>query len=225
MTYSDFSESTLSTTKQAANPRFFGQVMTWLAAAFGAATIGTLILGPIIPQDLVLPLYFVALGALILSAFVRKVGEALAGPLAIIIPTILGIALYGTLNSMVAAGGGGIIVMALLGTAIVFGSMAVWGWTTTKDVSGWGKPLFFMLLGVIAISLLNTFVFGLPLLSLLISVVVLVLFSIYTIVDIQSLKNAQKYGTSASPATYALNIFLNIYNIFVSLLRILSFFR
>ena len=61
------------------------------------------------------------------------------------------------LNSMVAAGAGGTIVMALLGTAIVFGSMAVWGWTTTKDVSGWGKPLFFMLLGVIAISLLYIF--------------------------------------------------------------------
>lgn len=212
-------------TAPATEPRFFARVMTWLAAGFGAAFVGIMILGPMIPQSLLMPLYFVALGVLIFSAFARKAAKALAGPLAIAIPVILGAIAYPVLNYYIASGMGDIVTMAAVGTAIIFGSMAVWGWTTTKDLSGWYKPMFFILLGVIAISLLNAFLFHVSGLGLLIAVGVLVLFSIYTVMDIQSLKNAEKYGTNASPAMYALNIFLNIWNIFMALLRILSAFR
>lgn len=209
----------------AAQPRFFGQVMTWLAIAFAAAGAGTFILGPFIPASWVMPLSLLALGVLLVSAFVRKALPVIAGPLAIFIPVILGVTLYPLLNSMAAAGMGGIIVQALVGTAVVFTGMAIWGWTTTKDLSGWYKPMFFILLGIIAVSLLNVFVFQLGTLGLLISVGTLVLFSIYTMMDLQSVKNAEKHGTNTPPAVYALNIFLDIYNIFVSLLRILSAFR
>jgi FtsH-binding integral membrane protein len=206
-------------------PRFFGRVMTWLAAGFGAALAGIVLIGPMIPQSLLMPLYFLALGVLLFSAFARKAAKALAGPLAIAIPAILGIISYPTLNNYVASGMGDIIVMAAAGTVVIFGSMAIWGWTTTKNLSGWYKPMFFILLGVIAVSLLNAFVFHIGTLELVISLGVLVIFSIYTVMDIQSLKNADKYGTDAHPAMYALNIFLNIWNIFMSLLRIFSAFR
>lgn len=116
---------------------------------------------------------------------------------------------------------GSIVIEAAVGTAIVFGSMAIWGWTTKKDLSGWYKPMFFILLGIIAVSLLNVFVFQLGGLQLLIAIGALVIFSIYSVMDIQRLKNAEKYGTTAHPAMYALNIFLDIWNIFVALLRIL----
>lgn len=212
-------------TSPAAEPRFFSRVMTWLAFAFAASALGTFILGPLIPPALLMPLYFVALGALLLAAFVRKFAAAAAGPLAIVIPVILGAILYPTLNLYLTNGMGSIVIEAAVGTAVVFGSMAVWGWTTKKDLSGWYKPMFFILLGIIAISLLNVFVFHLGVLEILVAFGALIVFSIYSVMDIQSLKNAEKYGTTASPAMFALNLFLDIWNIFVSLLRILSIFR
>jgi FtsH-binding integral membrane protein len=214
-----------SRTAAGTEPRFFARVMTWLAAGFAAALAGIVLIGPLVPQALLMPLYFLALGVLLFSAFARKASKALAGPLAIAIPAILGIVSYPTLENYVASGMGDLIIMAAAGTVVVFGSMAVWGWTTTKDLGGWYKPMFFVLLGVIAMSLLNAFVFHIGALELLISIGVLVIFSIYTVMDIQSLKNADKYGTDAHPGTYALNIFLDIWNIFMSLLRILSAFR
>lgn len=212
-------------TSPAANPRFFGQVMTWLAAGFGAALVGIVVIGPMIPVALMMPLYLLALGVLIFSAFARKSAKKLAGPLAIAIPAILGTIFYPTLNFYVSSGLGDIITMAAAGTVVIFTSMAIWGWTTKKDLSGWYKPMFFMLLGIIAMSLLNIFIFQVSSFQLVIAMVVLVLFSVYTVMDIQSLKNAQRQGTDAHPASFALSIFLNIWNIFVSLLHILTAFR
>lgn len=222
MTFTDLKPSR---TSRGTEPRFFGQVMTWLAGGFAAALLGILLIGPFIPPTLIMPLYFVALGLLLLSAFVRKAAKYLAGPLAIAIPAIVGAVSYPALNYYVQSGMGDLIVMAAAGTVVVFGSMAIWGWTTKKDLSGWYKPMFFILLGVIVISLLNAFVFHLGALQVLIAIGSLVIFSIYSVMDIQSLKNADKYGTDIHPGVFALNIFLDIWNIFMSLLRILSIFR
>lgn len=208
-----------------AEPRFFGRVMTWLAAGFGAALVGVIFIGPLIPPQLLTPLYFVALGVLLFSAFARRSAKKLAGPLAIAIPAVLGAITYPTLNYYISSGLGDLVAMAAAGTIVVFGGMAIWGWTTTKELGGWYRPMFFILLGVIAMSLLNAFFFHIGVLELLIAVAVLVVFSIYTVMDIQSVKNAERYGTDAHPAMYALNIFLDIWNIFLSLLRILSIFR
>lgn len=221
MTQTDFDTIKLSPARE---PRFFSKVMTWLAFSFLAAIVGTVMIGPTIPPALLMPLYLVALGVLIFAAFARKAAQALAGPLAIAIPTILGIVIYPTLNFYVSSGAGDVVTMAMAGTAIIFTLMAIWGWNAKKDLSGWYKPMFFILLGVIAVSLLNAFVFQLGGLQLMIAIVVLVMFSIYTVMDLQSLRNAEKYGTTAHPAMFALNIFLNIWNIFVSLLQILGIF-
>jgi len=210
-------------TSPATNPKFFAQVMTWLAGSFVAMAVGVFFFGPLIPASLVLPLYFVALGVMIVSAFVR-LNRYVAGPLAIAIPTILGTISYPMLNSYVEAGMGGLIFQAAVGAIVIFGGMAIWGWTTPSNIQGWGKPLFFITLGLIAVSLLNILI-GASWLGTLIAMGALVLFSIWTMYDIQSLKNAAKYGTTAHPATYALNIWLDLWNIFMSLLRIMSAFR
>lgn len=204
------------------NSDFYTQVMLWLTASFIAAAAGVWFIGPLIPQSLLMPLYFVALIALIASAFLRKV-KGLSGILAIAIPTILGIILYPTLNHLVSTGAGDIVFTAAAGTAVIFGSMAIIGWTSQKSIQHWGGKLFAIVLGLIAISLLNTFILQMPILGLLISMAVLVIFSIYTFIDIQAIRD-RSYG-DAPPSSYALNVFLDIYNIFVSLLNILNFFR
>ena len=80
------------------------------------------------------------------------------------------------------------------------------------------------MVGLIAISLLNAFLFKLPLLAVVISAVVIVIMALYTFISIQQLKNRDPYDQIPAPH-YALNLFLNIYNIFISLLNILGFLR
>ncbi len=197
---------------------FYSQVMLWLGISFAVAAVGTFILGPIVPPALVIPLYFVALGALIISAFARKAMKFM-GAFAVIIPTILGIVLYPTLNAYIAAGSGDIVGMAALGTAVVFGTMAVWGWNSKKSMYRLMPALFAILIGVIVLSLLNAFFFQLTGLSFVISLAVVAIFAIYTFIDIQMIRD--KVGADETPASfYALNVFLNIYNLFVALLNI-----
>lgn len=205
------------------NGRFYSKVMTWVAGSFLAATIGALFVGPFVPPALMMPLYIVALVALLASGFSRKLMN-LSGVFAIVIPLILGVILYPTLNYYFATGAGGIVGMSALGTAIIFGGMAVLGWTSNKNLNHLAPKLFFVMLGLIAISLLNVFLFQMPLIGVIISGAVIIIMSIYTFIDINNLKNRSPYD--AIPASrYALNLFLNIYNIFVSLLNILGFLR
>lgn len=221
MTYSVMNNTPQAPDKVA--PQYFARVMTWLAASFGIAAVGTFFLGPMVPESMIMPLYLLLLGVMLASAFIRKWGEALTIPLAIGVPLILGAVTFRTLEFYLAEGMGGIVVTAAAGTAFIFGGMAIWGWTTKKDLSSWYGPMFFILLGVIGMSLINVFFLQLPTMGFLIAVGVLVVFSIYTVMDIQSLRKAYQDGnTLIHPATRALNLFLNIINIFFSLLRILS---
>lgn len=205
------------------NSKFYSKVMAWVAGSFASATVGAILIGPMVPPALMMPLYIVTFIALMAAGFSRKM-MALSGPFAVVIPLILGIILYPTLNYYISSGLGGVVGMAAGGTAIIFGGMALLGWTSNKNLNHLAPKLFFVFLGLIAMSFLNAFLFQLPIIAVLISGAVIVICSIYTFIDIQNLKNRSPYD--AIPASrYALNLFLNIYNIFVSLLNILGFLR
>lgn len=200
---------------------FYAQVMLWLGISFAVAAVGTFIIGPMVPQSLILPLYIVVFVALLASGFARKT-KKLMGVFAIAVPTVLGIVLYPTLNAYISSGSGDIVGFAALGTALVFGTMAYFGWTSKKSMTRFLPRLFAVLIGVIVLSLLNAFWFQLPILSFVISLVVVVIFSVYTFIDIQMIRD--KVGADQLPPSYyALNIFLDIFNIFVALLNIFGF--
>lgn len=222
MNYDSLKQQT-STGAPAVNSRFFGQVMTWMMGSFIAMGAGIFLIGPFIPPSAVLPVSLLIVGILVVSAFMRY-NRAFAGPFALIIPAALGAISYPLLNYYVSSGSGNIVFMAAAGAIIIFGAMAIWGWTTPANVSGWGRPLFFITLGLIAASILNIFI-GASWLGFVIAMAVLVVFSMWTVYDIQNLKSASRDGSDIHPATYALNLWLNIWNIFMSLLRILGSFR
>lgn len=200
---------------------FYAQVFGWLALAFAVAAVGVFLIGPLVPQAFILPLSLVALGALIAASFTRKAMK-LSGVFAIGIPTILGITLYPTLNYYLSSGMGNIVSSAAAGTAVIFGAMAIAGWTSKKSLNHLAPMLFWGVLGIIGVSLLNVFFFKLTGLSLIISIVVVIAFAIYSYIDIQAVRD-RAYG-DAPASFYALNIFLDIWNIFVSLLNILGIF-
>lgn len=206
-----------------ATKSLYQRVLVWVAAQFGVAAVGIFLIGPLVPSSAITPLYLVTLVAMIVASFSRKMYK-IAPFFAIAIPLILGIVLSGTLNLFVATGQGGIVAMAAAGTALIFTVMAIWASKSTKNIDSWVNKMFVGLLILIALSVLNMLLFKLSVLSFVISLVVVVLFSGYIFYDIQQVKRNND-NPDAPAALFALNIFLDIYNIFVSLLNIMSFLK
>lgn len=115
--------------------------------------------------------------------------------------------------------GASLIMTAFGGTAGVFAIMATIATTSKRDFSGLGKWLFVGLLVVIVASIANIFL-QLPALYLAVSVIAIGIFSAYILYDVQQVVN----GGETNYISATLRIYLDIYNIFVRLLSLLSIF-
>ena len=87
---------------------------------------------------------------------------------------------------------------------------------TKTNFDSWGKPLLVSLVAIIVLSLLNYFFFKSTVLDIAISAFSALIFSMYIIYDTKNIIN----GTYTSPIMAAVDMYLNIYNLFLSLLRI-----
>ena len=122
----------------------------------------------------------------------------------------------------VAAGlrnGGQLVGLAGGMTAAIFFAMAGIATVTKRDFSFMGKFLFIGLILVIVASLANLF-FQIPALSLTISAVAVLIFSAYILYDVSNIIR----GGETNYIMATLGLFLNIYNIFISLLNLLMAF-
>jgi len=104
-------------------------------------------------------------------------------------------------------------------TAAIFFAMAAIATVTKRDFSFLGKFLFVGLILLIVASLANVF-FQIPALSLTISAVAVLIFSLYLLHDVSNIVR----GGETNYITATLNLFLDVYNIFISLLNLLLAF-
>ena len=72
-------------------------------------------------------------------------------------------------------------------TAASFGALSLWGYTTSRDLSGWGSFLFMGLIGIIIASLVNLFI-GSTALQFAVSVIGVLVFAGLTAYDTQQIK-------------------------------------
>jgi FtsH-binding integral membrane protein len=122
----------------------------------------------------------------------------------------------------VAAGfrnGGQLVAVAGGMTAAIFFAMAAIATVTKRDFSFLGKFLFVGLIVLVVASLANLF-FQVPAVSLTISAVAVLLFSMYLLHDVSRIVR----GGETNYITATLNLFLDVYNIFISLLNLLLAF-
>ena len=122
----------------------------------------------------------------------------------------------------VAAGfrnGGQLVALAGGMTAAIFFAMAALATVSKRDFSFLGKFLFIGLVLLIVASLANLF-FQVPALSLTISAVAVLIFSLYLLFDVQSIVR----GGETNYISATLKLFLDVYNIFINLLNILLAF-
>lgn len=149
---------------------------------------------------------------------VSKAQNTLALVLMFAFTFITGFSLGPILNAYIGMGAGHVITNALLTTTIAFGTLTVFAIKTNIDTRSWGKPLFFVLIGVIIAGILNILFFKSTMGSLAISSVTALLFGFYIIYDTQNIFK----GVYDSPILAAVNMYLNILNLFISLLNILG---
>jgi len=112
-----------------------------------------------------------------------------------------------------------LIMTAFGGTATVFAVLASVATVSKRDFSGMGTWLFAGVIVLILASLANIFL-HIPAMSLVISVIAVAIFSAYILYDVQQIIN----GGETNYIRATLNIYLDVYNIFVNLLRLLGVF-
>lgn len=112
-----------------------------------------------------------------------------------------------------------LVMFAFGGTAVVFGTMATLASTVKRDLSGMAKFMFIGVVILLVASLANIFL-KLPALMLTISVVAIVIFSAFMLIDLQRVVN----GGETNYVSATLAIYLDVYNVFANLLAILGIF-
>jgi len=186
--------------------------MTLLFSAFTAAV--SMVIG--IGQGLALILMLVSFGLLF---WVHKAAESSQGLVAIFAFTgCLGASLVPMLSYYVAlANGPSIVLQALGGTGLIFFALSGYALTTRKDFSFMRGFLFTGLIVAIVAMLLNIFL-NIPVLSLVISAAVIMIMSGLILFDTSRIIHGGE--TNYIRATVAL--YLNVYNIFIHLLHLIS---
>ncbi len=114
-------------------------------------------------------------------------------------------------------------------TAIAFASLSIWGYTTKKDISGWGSFLIMGVVGLIVASIINIFL-GSPAIMFAISIIGLLVFAGLTAYDTQRIKNTylamahhgQTEWLEKSAIMGALSLYLDFVNMFMFLLNFMG---
>ena len=111
-------------------------------------------------------------------------------------------------------------------SAAAFGALSIWGYTTKRDLSGFGTFLFMGLIGVIIASLVNLFLKSSGL-DWVISVIGVGIFAGLTAYDTQRVKGMYDRGDDATSAGRkavmgALSLYLDFINLFMMMLRLMG---
>jgi FtsH-binding integral membrane protein len=121
---------------------------------------------------------------------------------------------------------GSSVAQTFFATSAAFASLSLWGYTTKKDLSGWGSFLLVGLVGLIVASIINLFWPSGPL-GLAISAIGVLIFAGLTAYDTQTIKSMYftVRGTGAegkSAIMGALKLYLDFINMFLFLLRFMG---
>jgi len=209
---------------------FFAQVYGWMAVGL-AVTGGMAMFSATIPtvQRLVFGSPFVYLGLIffqvaVVGFIVARIfqwsrGQAQAA--------FIGYALLNgiTISFIFMRYTGGSIASAFFTTALTFGVMSIFGYFTKTDLSGWGKLLGMVFVGLFIAMVVNVF-WGNSLLNLVASCIGVVLFTALAAYNTQKLKEIAFIGiTEGEEMSHrasilgALTLYINFVNLFMFLLN------
>lgn len=114
------------------------------------------------------------------------------------------------------------IVMALFGSAVVFGALAYAGYKTDKDISSIGNILMIGLIVGLVLSILNIFM-GNTMLEIALNWGILAIFLGFTVYDMNKIKmilSSNEYDEDKVAIYGAMELYLDFINIFLRILAI-----
>ncbi|MBR9763111.1 MAG: Bax inhibitor-1/YccA family protein [Rhodobacteraceae bacterium] len=121
------------------------------------------------------------------------------------------------------------IAQVFLVTSIAFAGLSLWGYTTKKDISGWGSFLIMGVIGILVASVINIFL-GSPALHFAISIIGVLIFAGLTAYDTQNIKVTYLQHAHSGDSEWlgkaaimgALQLYLDFINMFMFLLQFLG---
>jgi len=218
----EYTQTTTGYIQDSATVSFMKQTYQLLAASMLAAAVGAYVTMPY--AETIMQYKWIIFGAELLVLFFGlsmsrgKPGLNLAMLFAFTFLT--GVSLVPLLASLIGMGNGAVIGNAFLMTAVLFGALSLFAINSKSDYSSWGKPLFITLIVVIIASLVNYFLLQSPMMHIIITAGILLLFSFFTIYDTQNIAN----GAYDSPVDAAVSLYLDFLNMFTSILQMLGIF-
>ncbi len=113
-------------------------------------------------------------------------------------------------------------------TATVFGSVSLYGYTTKRDLSGWGSFLVMATVGLLVAIIANALFFKSGMVSLVTSALVVLVFSAVTAWETQTIKSLYKEGSATNEQAAIFGAFAlygSFVTLFIHILNILGFMR
>jgi FtsH-binding integral membrane protein len=159
---------------------------------------------------------------LVLSFGINRLSAATAQLLFWVYSALMGI----SLSTIFVLYTGASVTQVFFVTAATFGAMSLYGYTTKRDLTGWGSFLFMGLIGIIIASVVGFFVQS-SALQFVISVAGVLIFTGLTAYDTQKIKEIYYVGddgtvTGRKAIMGALNLYLDFINLFLMLLRLMG---
>ncbi|WP_265561969.1 Bax inhibitor-1/YccA family protein [Sphingomicrobium arenosum] len=120
------------------------------------------------------------------------------------------------------------IAQTFFAVTAAFAGLSLYGYTTKKDLSGWGTFLIMGVVGLLVAMLLNAFVFQSGTMSLVISAIGVLIFAGLTAYDTQKIKSIYQYVARDADMMQraiimgALNLYLDFINMFQFLLSFMG---
>jgi len=184
-------------------------------SGFTASMVGT----PLMWVVMLAPLAFV----LVLSFGINKLSTAAAQVLFWVYAAVMGLSMSTIFLAFTSTS----IAQTFFATAAAFLGLSLYGYTTKKDLSGFGTFLIMGVVGLLVAMLLNAFVFQSGAMAMAISVIGVLIFAGLTAYDTQKIKSMYFYvrGTDfvgKSVVMGALTLYLDFVNMFTFLLNLLG---
>jgi hypothetical protein len=215
--------------------------LVWSAAlAFAVGTIPQVTSAVLTPPVL----YLVQWGPLVLllgsNFFMRNASPTASGLLYWAIVTLMGAGLgvwvFLATNAISATTVGGqhitetfaAMAKAFLITAGAFGALSLWGYTTKRNLSGLHSLMIMTTFGLVAIGILNFFLFQSGMVEVIMQAVTLVVFAILVATQTNQLRESYYYlandqrGQAVMTNYGALNLYIAFVTIFQTLLSFMS---
>jgi modulator of FtsH protease len=200
--------------REASSTFLLGQVMFLVAVALAFFAAGCYI-GRDLAYGTGLILEIAAFGMLIVQMFVPRLREGSTGMTWMFaLALLLGLGLGPVINQYATVDQSA-IYQAAGGTALTVGVMGSYGFATSRDLIRWMRPLFFALLGVFGIAIVLILIGSGE--SFLLNLAIYVIVSAYLAIYFQIIR---RKATERDVIWIATGVFINLINIFLTLLRI-----